>query len=170
MIGSNRVGNGDWKGSGGGFQHYWDVNHPGVNHPVEWTDDDPPSRYDVYKWELANGIPNNTGLDPILENADMSIDAKRCSANPPSTTVDRRILYSAIINCNAEDFNGHKSGIPVVAFIKSFMTAPLTSKTCPVGTPPGQCDEDDTLYVELIDVVTPGTANLVVHDIVQLYR
>ena len=30
--------------------------------------------------------------------------------------------------------------------------------------------DDDTLYVEFIDVVSPGTDDEVVHDVVQLYR
>ena len=31
-------------------------------------------------------------------------------------------------------------------------------------------DEDDTLYVEMVDIVQPGVDDEVVHDIVQLYR
>jgi hypothetical protein len=169
-FGSNRVGNGDWNGTGGPFTHYWTVNHTGVAIPAGWSDANPPSRYDVYRWEIDNNhIPNNTAP---LENGNMSLSAsdKRCSTHSPSTEVDRRLLYAAIVNCTANDFSGHKSGIPVVAFIKTFMTQPLTAKTCPVGTPPGQCDEDDTLYVEFIDVVSPGTDDEVVHDVVQLYR
>ena len=60
---------------------------------------------------------------------------------------------------------GSADTVPALTFIKMFITQPMTKLP---GT--GQIDEDDTLYVEMIDIVDPGTAAAVVHDIVQLYR
>lgn len=167
---TNRVGNGDW---GGNFDAYWSINHPGISPPAGWSNEDPPTRYDVYRWEIAEDeIPDNsgTGEAPTGENGDIAGSSKRCSQNEPLAEPDRRVLYAAIINCGANPFNGHTTGLPVVAFVKMFMTQPMSKVGCDPATPPGLCDEDKTLYVEMIDVVDPGIDDEVVHDIVQLYR
>jgi hypothetical protein len=165
---ANRIGIGDWDGK---FETYWGINHPGVTPPTGWTNDDPPTRYDVYRWEIDEGeIPDNSSSTPTGENGNMADSGKRCSANAPVDDPDRRVLYAAIINCNANPFNGHTVGLPVVAFVKAFMTQPMSKEGCDPSTPPGLCDEDNTLYVEMIDVVDPGVDDEVVHDIVQLYR
>jgi hypothetical protein len=58
--------------------------------------------------------------------------------------------------------------VPALAFIKMFITKPMTklpgSGSCPT------CEEDGDLYVEMVDVIQPGIDDAVIHDIVQLYR
>jgi Flp pilus assembly protein TadG len=156
VVNANRLGNGDWNGQ---FDAYWNLNHPGVSKPNGWSSLNLPSRYDVYRWEIdTNHIPNNSGSGGENGNP-------QCSSSTVSDNPDRRILYAAVLNCEELGLAGHETGLPVVAFIKMFMTQPMTKLP---GT--GQIDEDDTLYVEMIDVVKPGTDDAVVHDIVQLYR
>lgn len=153
VIGSNRVGDGNWD-----FDTYWSVNHPGVTAPNSWSNTNRPTRYDVYLWELANGIPNNA---PTGENGNPT-----CSGATPSPEPDRRIMYAAVLNCADLGLKGGSGDtVPALTFIRMFVTQPMTKLP---GT--GLTDEDDTLYVEIVDVVKPGTDDEVVHDIVQLYR
>ncbi|MGH6892690.1 MAG: pilus assembly protein TadG-related protein [Dongiaceae bacterium] len=164
-IGSNRMGNGVWD-----YGKYWDINHGNRNGNYtddpppagkNWNDTDPnrPSRYDVYRWEVdSSNIPNNS---PTGENGNPGCNTSGISDDP-----DRRILYAAVLNCEALDLHGGSGDtVPALTFIKMFVTQPMTKLP---GT--GLTDEDNTLYVEMVDIVNPGTADEVVHDIVQLYR
>ena len=156
VINTNRLGNGNWD-----FNGYWAINHPGVSAPNGWDNSDAnrPSRFDVYQWELENGIPNNSASGG--ENGNPT-----CSSSTVSPDPDRRILYAAVLNCNELGLKGGSGGtVPALTFLKMFITQPMTKLP---GT--GHTDEDDTLYVEMVDIVKPGTADAVVHDIVQLYR
>lgn len=163
-IGSNRMGNGDWD-----FEAYWDLNHgnrDGVydatsdGNTTGWDNGNLPTRYDVYRWEIDNNqIPNKSTVGG--ENGNPA-----CSSATVTDDPDRRIIYAAVINCTAEDLRGGSGDtVPALTFIKMFITQPMTKLP---GT--GQIDEDDTLYVEMIDIVKPGVDDEVVHDIVQLYR
>jgi Flp pilus assembly protein TadG len=158
-----RLGNGVWD-----FDAYWDINHGNGNgvytdddeipEGKDWanTDDDRPTRYEVYRWEIdAEQIPDNSATGGENGNA-------QCNTNGVSDAVDRRIIYAAVVNCTDVGLSGGSDPtVPVLSFVKMFMTQPMTK---------GNDDEDDTLFVELVDIVKPGTADEVVHDIVQLYR
>ena len=162
-IGANRMGNGDW---GGQFEAYWSVNHPGVSAPNSWSSSNLPTRYEVYRWEIDEGeIPDNSDLTPKGEDG-----APTCSDSSVSDEPDRRIIYAAVLNCTAADLTGGSDEeIPVLTFVKMFMTQPMTKE-------PGHDDDDETaasdntLFVEMVDLVSPGVDDEVVHDIVQLYR
>jgi Flp pilus assembly protein TadG len=156
VIGTNRLGNGNWD-----FEAYWNINHPGVTAPNSWDNSDAnrPSRYDVYQWELANEIPDNSATGGEDGNP-------TCSSSTVLPEPDRRILYAAVLNCDELDLTGGSADtVPALTFIKMFITQPMTKLP---GT--GLTDEDDTLYVEMVDIVQPGVDDEVVHDIVQLYR
>jgi hypothetical protein len=152
-----RMGNGDWDGN---FEAYWNLNHPGVPPPLGWSNGNPPTRYDVYRWEIDNtAIPNNS---PSGENGNPTCN----TSGPTPDPIDRRIIYAAVINCVEAGLKGGSGDtVPALTFLKMFITQPMTKLP---GT--GQIDEDDTLYVEMIDIVSPGIDDEVVHDIVQLYR
>jgi Flp pilus assembly protein TadG len=167
-----RVGDGDWD-----FDTYWDINHGNANGVFDDDDAVPvgsgwantsagrPTRYEVYRWELEEGeIPDNSSVDG--EVGDTTEAANRCG-KAPSDEPDRRIIYAAVLNCNAAGglTGGSDQTVPALTFIKMFITEPMT-KLPGTGTIP----DDDTLYVEMVDIVEPGTADEVVHDIVQLYR
>ena len=170
LTDSNRMGNGDWSGQ---FEEYWDINHPDGPAPeAGWTNANPPSRYDVYRWEIENEeIPDNSASPANAEDGNPQCNKDHLSDDP-----DRRILYAAIIDCEAygDLVKGRATGIPVLAFVKMFMTQPMNKKdTC--GLSKDEDDEvvegcNDTLYVEMIDKVEPGIDDEVLHDIVQLYR
>jgi hypothetical protein len=162
-----RLGNGDWDGNDDGtpdFEDYWDINHgnrDGIANdspPNGWTNGNLPTRYEVYRWEIDNDeIPNKSASGGENGNP-------QCNTNSVSDEIDRRIIYAAVVNCIEQDLHGGSAeNVPVLAFLKMFMTQPMTKI-------PGQSDEDDTLFVEMVDIVRPGFADVIVHDIVQLYR
>jgi len=147
-----RMGNGDWD-----FATYWQVNHgadgrpsPAINGVVV-SNSDPPSRYQVYRYEIEQGLVADRS--PGGESG-----APTCysGANGLSTIPDRRILFAAIINCHSLGLAGEgPANVPIAAFGKLFLTLPLSRS---------QTD----LYIELIALVRPGDAEN--FDLVQLYR
>ena len=160
----NRIGNGDWDPDGDGtpnFAAYWALNHPGRSLPPGMDNDKSstghlPSRYSVYRYEIDNGLVGDTSPAPGTESG---TPACYQGSTPPSDTPDRRILYGAIINCIAQPLANGNSGntyVPV-AFGKFFMTEPVNGS-------------QDSLWVELFDVVSPGNSKDVARDVVQLYR
>jgi Putative Flp pilus-assembly TadE/G-like len=146
-----RMGAGKWD-----FSTYWQVNHSGdgrsppTANGAPANNANPPSRYDVYRYEIDQGYVADRS--PGGESG-----APACyGGGDLSGTPDRRILHAAVVNCRSLGLNaGARSSIPVAAFGKFFLTLPLSR---------AQTD----LYVELVDLVKPGDAvNL---DMVQLYR
>ncbi|UCI07302.1 pilus assembly protein TadG-related protein [Mesorhizobium sp. B1-1-8] len=148
-----RMGTGDWNAS-----RYWAANHP--------TRGALPSslvgatRYEMYRYELdPDGNPATN--DSIAGDAAVSGETGNPSCNQtPVTTVDRRILYGAIIDCQAiGGFNGRANNIPVRAFGSFFITEPIK-------------DSKD-IYVELVDITGKGgrgTLDNFLRDEAQLYR
>ncbi|MER8918177.1 pilus assembly protein TadG-related protein [Mesorhizobium sp. M0761] len=148
-----RMGTGDWNAS-----RYWTVNHS--------TRGALPSslvgatRYEMYRYEL-NPDGNPATNDSIAGDAAVSGETGNPSCGQtPVTSVDRRVLYGAIIDCNAiGGFNGRANNIPVRAFGSFFITEPIK-------------DSKD-IYVELIDITGKGgrgTLDNFLRDEAQLYR
>lgn len=143
------------------LEDYWQVNHPAhvsngtvnvpdiprTSHPVDGSIVWPPSRYDIYRYEIEQtyGGAQNLLADPDEPNpaGHMSPNGERgvprtgaansCyngSALSQSDAVDRRIIFSALVNCNAAaaagELNGQKTISPenVVGFASMFMTRP----------------------------------------------
>lgn len=148
---AGRLGAGNWD-----FQTYWQVNHSGDGRPPPAingalaSNTDPPTRYDVYRYEIEHGFVAD-------RSAGGETGAPACYAGElrPGGP-DRRVLYAAVINCRSLGLDaGARWNIPVAAFAKFFLTLPLSRS---------QTD----LYVEPIGLVGPGDpANF---DMVQLYR
>lgn len=146
------VGNGLWDVEG-----YWTTNHSssGRARPASWTNASPPSRYEVYQYEIAEGYVN----DPSLGEAGKSPEKGAPACNGPGlANPDRRIMYGAVVNClaNADKFNG-SAELPVETFAKFFLTRPVDKSS-------------NDIYGELVGLVEPNTDQGVVHDSVQLYR
>lgn len=145
-----RIGDGYWD-----FQSYWSTNHPSTTAPNGWSNANPPSRYDVYRYEITNKATLSWGPeDP----------APGCYSGDVEPEPERRLIYGAILNCNALAAAGYKmSGqtddLPVVAFGSFFLTEPV--------------GDDDTLRAELVDITGKfgnGTLTTFQRDEVQLYR
>jgi hypothetical protein len=124
---------------------YWVTNH-GVAPPEQFD-----TRFDAYAYEYNNSIPNKS---PGGENGNPTCNPPTGVANSP----ERRVVVGAVINCYANNVKGNADEVPVLTFVKLFLTEPA-----------GQPDTND-LWVEVVGELQPGGANSFVHDFVQLYR
>jgi hypothetical protein len=152
MMGG-RMGTGDWNAT-----RYWAANHPTRGAlPSSLTG---ATRYEMYRYELdPDGNPATN--DSIVGDASVGGETGNPSCSQTAvTTVDRRILYGAIIDCQAiGGFNGRATNIPVRAFGSFFITEPIK-------------DSKD-IYVELVDITGKGgrgTLDNFLRDEAQLYR
>ncbi|MER9639891.1 pilus assembly protein TadG-related protein [Mesorhizobium sp. M0239] len=98
-------------GSQGFWTNYWQINHgaaypnvPSATNPTG-TKTAPASRYDVYKYEIANGRVADKSLAPTKETGTPSC----YKGDNPTSDPDRRLLNMAIVNCiaNQAKINGH---------------------------------------------------------------
>ena len=146
-----RVGNGNWN-----FATYWQVNHgsAGRTPPIidgnSTSNSNLPGRYEIYRYEIDQGYVadrspgGETGVPACYGGSALS------------DVPDRRVLYSAIVNCQSLGLvGGTQSNVPVAAFGKLFITLPL------------QRSQTD-LYAELVGLVKPGDDGN--FEMVQLYR
>jgi len=148
---SGGMGQGNWD-----VETYWQVNHaadgrtlPTINGAVV-NNANPPSRYDVYRYEIENGFVSDRS-----PGGESGVPA--CFAGGELSDVpDRRLLQAAVVNCLSLNLAGSaQSNIPVAAFAKFLVTLPL------------QRSQSD-LYVETVGLVRPGDRGN--YDMVQLYR
>jgi hypothetical protein len=146
-----RIGNGNWD-----FDLYWSTNFGSNYKPAGYSNSNLPSRYFVYRYEIES--PNNL-LNIQSPGGERAAPQCYSGSTPPSDQPDRRIIYGALMNCIAQPIDSGNSGGPyiAVAFAKFFMTEPMNGP-------------QDSLWVELVDVVEPGSSNSVARDLVQLYR
>ncbi|MCQ8871812.1 pilus assembly protein [Mesorhizobium sp. LMG17149] len=98
-------------GSQGFWGNYWQINHgsaypnvPSATNPTG-AKTAPASRYDVYKYEIANGLVGDKSLAPTKETGTPSC----YKGDAPTADPDRRLLNMAIVNCiaNQAKLNGH---------------------------------------------------------------
>ncbi len=133
---SGRMGNGNWN-----FVDYMEVNHnapsvvtiEGTTYTFDYVNDTVsptsiPSRYQVYRWEIdTDSIPGalTYGTSSTPEEG-----IPQCHNSGASTSsVDRRIVYAAVINCTEVEaeygMNGSVNNLPVETFVKVFVTQPI---------------------------------------------
>ncbi|TIL67017.1 pilus assembly protein TadG-related protein [Mesorhizobium sp.] len=150
---NGRMGDGNWDFSG-----YWSTNFGSATYPSSW-DTTKPSRYEVYKYEISAGLVGTASIGG-------EVGTPPNSCQPPVTTVDRRLIYGAILNCAAleetNDLSGHSTGLPVEAFASFFLTEPVSSPS-----------DDASVMVELVDITGrggQGTLDNFLRDEAQLYR
>ncbi|RJT27359.1 hypothetical protein D3227_36160 [Mesorhizobium waimense] len=148
-----RMGDGNWNFSG-----YWSTNFSSASYPSSWNTTKP-TRYEVYKYEISAGLVGTASTGG-------EVGTPPNSCQPPVTSVDRRLIYGAILNCNAleqtNDLSGHSTGLPVEAFGSFFLTEPVSSPS-----------DDASVMVELVDITGrggQGTLDNFLRDEVQLYR
>ena len=148
-----RMGDGDWD-----VVSYMAVNHgkpasatiAGVSYSFNYTAGTvapatPPTRYEVYRWEIDNErIPGTYAASKTPEDG-----APRCYAGgTPSDTPDRRVLAVAVLDCQALDERYNISGgsappLPARGFVKVFLTEPMDGP-------------DDTIWGEMISILEWG--------------
>ena len=158
---------------------YWKLNFGNSAFPASpdgnaFTNANPPSRYDIYRYEIAtSGMLNmssptgGTTGNGLNENGLPNCAAASNVSGVDTSTggVDRRIIYGAVMNCNANNLQPGSNGTYYsLAFAKFFMVRPVASAGNGSGAPAG------TLWTELVSLVYPGDGTGVARDRVQLYR
>ena len=151
-----KIGNGTWDRNAYFKVNYdwssteWDDNIATGDAAITWAN---PTRYDVYKWEIANRddlIDGTTILAPRTVGSNMDYDKPMCSPVqgygsgivPDDETVDRRRISAAVINCDAHNVHGGGGTIyPVIKWIELFLVEPSYNRA--------RTDAND-VYVEII--------------------
>jgi Flp pilus assembly protein TadG len=171
-------GDGNWD-----CLNYWKINHGAVAPPAGCTATNPTvSRYDIYNAENLQAAHSPAAQPPVTDINDWSgvpqgvkdtpgaeTGAPMCAISQGFTpvwdsTFDQRILYSAIINCEAQAALGNigggnsGNGTPVAKFGKVFVTQPFNS------------DTQNYLYGEMTGLVDQLNDSVVLLNQVQLYR
>ena len=117
----------------------------------------PSTRFGVYLAEIAAaGNPDQ----PIL--ASRSESGRAVCSQHASSDPNRRVIIAAGIDCEANNIQGAATGIPVMQYVRLFITEPV----------PGGPDRD--LFVEIIGGAG-GTGDAqseagIIREVVQLYR
>ncbi|AMY01717.1 pilus assembly protein TadG-related protein [Mesorhizobium ciceri] len=171
-----RMGDGTWN-----FTTYWNINHrignsanpKPIPSDIAGTGTNLPTRYEVYRSEISHSLIADPSPNPAKETG---VPENKCQ--PAVTTVDRRLLYGAIINCQAlqadpnVNLSGKTPNLPVEAFASFFLTQPIRTDRC-TGKGTTCFDYDADIFVELVDVTGhagQGTLNNFLRDEPQLYR
>jgi hypothetical protein len=162
-----RFGDGDWD-----IETYMKLNHdiefdlsvspmnPLIPGPLDFLDfdgDGRVTRHDVYMWELSD--PLNMPAEPSLSNTlEDPMDPMQCfTQSPPEKAVpDRRELIIAVLNCNYHDVKGATPDVPVLMWVKLFMTEPM-----------GTFESNNDLYAEIVE---RADTDIIGRNIVQLYE
>ena len=161
-----RIGDGKWD-----FDGYWSLNFGSRTKPTgpdgrTWSNTNPPSRYDVYRYEIDNGLVAVRARGGSNSNTAENGAPMCYSGGDASLTdkPDRRVITGAILNCRALDETYGMNGssvppLPAYAFGSFFLTEPVAD------------DGEQTIWAELIDLVEPGAPGAEqLRDIVQIYR
>lgn len=144
-----RFGNASWNRNA-----YWDFNHPGVPMPAQLAN---ASRYKFYRYEIDNAmIPDNSLAAPAGEDGKAICHNDAISANDQP---DRRTMVFAVVNCLCNTIQGNESDVPVVGWMRTFMTEPVSD--------PGGGME---YYFEFVEELKPGNDGGMVHTIIEIKR
>jgi hypothetical protein len=163
-----RFGDGDWD-----IETYMMINHdiefdlsvsttnPLIPGPLDFLDfngDGRVTRHDVYMWELSIYPDNLPAAVDILGTLEDPMDPMQCfsESQPEPADPDRRELIVAVLNCNYHKVKGNTPDVPVLMWIKLFMTEPM-----------GTFESNNDLYAE---VVERADTDVIGRNIVQLYE
>lgn len=152
---------------------YWLTNHPNdATVPADVAQACAPAafgsqacRYAIYQHELLNGIPNIT-------NGENGNPVCTTPPVPSSALRDRRTLTMAVVNCHANGLSGsnHNQPVPVVAYVRMFLTEPLGLQEDATGKVTGFANSSNNAYGEVLGVVKPGDQTGILHQSPALYR
>lgn len=162
-----RFGDGDWD-----IETYMKINHgeefdlsvstanPLIPGPLDFLDfdgDGRVTRHDVYMWELSD-YPDNLPAGLWSNTEELSMESMQCfyDSPPAEANPDRRELVVAVLNCNYFDVKGATSDVPVLLWVKLFMTEPM-----------GVFESNNDLYAEIVE---RANTDIIGRNIVQLYE
>lgn len=178
--GCTRFGDGVWS-----KEDYCTVNYGNSQCEVSGTAISSPTgneintRYGFYRAEVESSQVPQQVSPPIEDVTDLCYTAKTWDGLPIGADVreegfdttavgvgpDRRVLVSAVVNCEEQKALGNLNGkktIPVAKWVLMFLTEAAGS----YGDPPAQQE----LFLEVIRQVDVAQDDAIAHEIVQLYR
>ena len=123
---------------------------------TEWFNTTTPSRYQVYAWEMDRAAAR---LQPKTINNRTAHGAPVCApsgVSPSPTTLDRRVISAAVINCTAQGINGRTTGVQVAKWIELFLVEPSLPRTR---------TEASDVYVEVIRETVNATDEGAVQEV-----
>ena len=163
---NGRIGDGIWDRNA-----YFTINYPGLNWQGAMTSaygTTAVTRYQVYLWEIAHagdvftsptGV-RTVGQSRVATGTKLDHNQPICGTGlqPSSTTVDRRRLSVAVVNCRANGVAGGSNGVPVIRWVDAFIVEPSANRT--------RTAQQD-VYVELIGETSTSTLGSTVGQVVQ---
>lgn len=160
-LAEGRIGNGAWDRDA-----YFRVNY-GWN-SATWQSQTglgpSASRYDVYLWELGHTAVSDMQQTVTGNKRGYSYPVCRgAGVTPDETTVDRRRISAAVINCEALNLNGSESGVPVLKWVDLFLVEPSFQRRRGNTV----VTEATDVYVEIIGETGSGTAGQAAGQVVQ---
>jgi hypothetical protein len=163
------IGSGPWD-----LRTYWSVNHSGAALPTDIPNSFPnaqfpgapgPSRYDVYRYEIENGRSGDlsTGDGSRAGTRESGLPQCSNSATNPARDADRRLLFAAIINCNAERLAGRIAGrdqLRVNSFASIFLVSPMLQRVPRPDDDPNEtinvAEDAGVIDIEIVDITGAG--------------
>jgi len=123
------IGNGSWD-----INAYWWANYespyPGTV-PTAIPGRTYPTRYELYKWEIANA----PDYRPVSGTTMRNYKAPICRAAPTAGTPDRRVIPVAVIDCNTLGNGNSNKTVNPIDWMDVFLVEPsLDRKTSPGNT------------------------------------
>ncbi|RWP84904.1 MAG: pilus assembly protein [Mesorhizobium sp.] len=158
---------------------YWSLNHggaampaiPSASHPTNKTA--PPSRYDVYKYELDPSHYSVPDKSPAPSKESGVPACYKGAAATLTDSPDRRLITMAVVNCRADQskINGHTQLRPD-AYVSAFLTNPVQKQdNSKDDEDPGA--NEKPISFEIVDVEGPfgnDTLDKLLRDEPELYR
>jgi Flp pilus assembly protein TadG len=150
----DRIGTGDWDRNA-----YFRSNSgiwPG-GRPSDSTfrsDGKPPTRYDVYKYEYANGKMGTQSVGSLRSAGTPLCQPLGTPVGGTANNADRRVVSVAVINCGGPPtFTASSSNFPPLKFVDAFLTEPSADRD---SGPSKRTDKTD-IYVEIIGNTTTAS-------------
>jgi hypothetical protein len=115
-----------------------------------------PTRYQVYKWELAmlnNDISKPSGafgLGQTNTSGTADFAKPQCNTKGAQTDPDRRTISVVVMNCKADGVKAQHGG-PVIGYVDLFLIGPIAKSPDPNGAA-------QDLFAEVIGVTTDTSA------------
>ncbi len=168
---SSAIGNGLWDRDA-----YFRANYGWT--PTQWQTNTglgtTPTRYAVYQWEIANRGTTIGGRTILASrvasgsgaSALTSYGSPICSSSegygtgsvPGATTVDRRRISAAVVNCTSNSVNGNSTNVPVATWIDLFLVEPSVARA--------RTNAGD-IYAEIIGETASGMAGATTGQVVR---
>ena len=159
-LGGGRIGNGQWDRNAYFMVNYgWDATtwqaQTGLGANA--------TRYDVYRWELANPTTSDMQQPTGSTNGYSYPVCRAPGVTPGGENVDRRRISAAVINCEAQNLNGSETGVHVLKWVDLFLVEPSFQRRR--GTT--VVTEASDVYVELIGETGTGAAGSTAGQVVR---